>query len=63
VFSQAKARMPTYNGFSVSIYVDGRPLPEYQPQFDGLAKEMTCWIPSQVSKVIHLFPTFSPFVS
>ncbi|KAF5360489.1 hypothetical protein D9756_004523 [Leucocoprinus leucothites] len=49
--------MPTHNGVSITINVDGRPLSEYQLQVDEATKEVTCWIPSYTGKefsiIIH----------
>ncbi|KAJ3571222.1 hypothetical protein NP233_g3888 [Leucocoprinus birnbaumii] len=42
--------MPTYNGISVTIQVDGRLIPEYQIDINEGTKEITCWIPSYAGK-------------
>jgi hypothetical protein len=44
-------KMPTCNGVSAAVFVDGGPLDEYQTQVDANRQEASCWIGSQLGKV------------
>ncbi|KXN88551.1 hypothetical protein AN958_07187 [Leucoagaricus sp. SymC.cos] len=42
--------MPTFKGLSISVEVDGQPLPEYQTFSDTVTREVRCFIPSRTGK-------------
>ncbi|KXN85527.1 hypothetical protein AN958_11230 [Leucoagaricus sp. SymC.cos] len=46
--------MPTYDGISMTIRVDDVDLPEYMVEEDVEKKLVTCWIPSQVGKLMFM---------
>ncbi|KAF9445135.1 hypothetical protein P691DRAFT_806135 [Macrolepiota fuliginosa MF-IS2] len=42
--------MPTWEGITITIQVDGVDIPEYLVEKDQAEKKVTCWVPSQVGK-------------